>query len=99
MPKVTNLFTDPEARLISDEPIADGKRRAVVEVEGLLCRYCASRVRRALEELPGVEEVSFDPGMDRFILTYQGVLQAGDFRRAVRSVVVAPQVRDLLARI
>jgi len=98
MPRITNLFTSPQSRLISDGPVAQGQRQAVIEVEGLLCRYCACRVRRALASLPGVEQVSFDRGRDRFAVTYRGALGARDFRRAVRSVVIAPRLRDLLAR-
>ncbi len=56
---------------VDSEGEAVGNMRAVVNIKGMMCGHCESRVRSALETLPQVEsaDVSFESGKAELILT------------------------------
>lgn len=100
MPRVANILRRPEVSSVTPLPAdAPGASRVLVRVDGLACeRICVRRAAAALRELPGVVDVRFSPDPDRFTVETNGPPPREEaMARAVRSVVVAPWARRLIA--
>lgn len=97
MPGLRNIFERPEVASVRrrDDGITE------VRVTGLACStLCVRRAASALRALPGVADVTFADGPDRFLLTTSGPPPAeAAMARAVRSMVVAFWARRLVAGI
>lgn len=102
MPRIANLLRRPEVTSVSDAGPASpsaGRRAVEVQVDGLACSsICVRRTERALRALPGVRDVRFASGPDRFLVESDGPSpDRAAVERAVSAVVVAPWARRLLA--
>ena len=102
MPRLANLLRRPavtSVRVAAPGDPASGRRALEVQVDGLACdSLCVRRTERALRSLPGVVEVRFASGPDRFQVESSGPPpDPTAIERAVAAVVVAPWARRLLA--
>ena len=95
MPSVRNIFVTPNARVTSWRE--GGYPSTHVQVQGLLCNIlCVRRVKTALEGLPGVSEVEFDPRSDTFALKSATPLVMAEVRCSVLGQVVLLWLRNFL---
>jgi len=39
MPSLKNIWVNPKARLVMDQPRGAGERQAVIEVSGMICEF------------------------------------------------------------
>jgi len=102
MPRIANLLRRPEVTSVRAAAPADpasGRSALEIHVDGLACdSLCVRRTEGALRTLPGVVDVRFASGPDRFTLeTTEPPPDRAAIDRAVRAVVVAPWARRLLA--
>ncbi len=102
MPRIANLLRRPKVTSVAAAAPADpasGRRAVEVQVDGLACdSLCVRRTERALRSLPGVVDVRFESGPDRFRVESRGAPPEREaIERAVAAVVVAPWARRLLA--
>lgn len=102
MPRIANLLRRPEVttvRLVAPADPASGRSALEVQVDGLACdSVCVRRTKGALRAIPGVLDVRFAPGPDRFTLETVGPPpDRAAIARAIHAVVVAPWARRLLA--
>lgn len=95
MPSLRNLWTNPDALLLSDTPTeTPGIRRAEVRIRGLLCYLCSVRVTLFFEALPWVREITFHAQDDRFTLLYEGEENRfEELRAAVNAAVIGRKAR------
>ena len=102
MPSFGNIAVNPKAHVVEDAPAAgEGKRKAVVAVEGLVCNaVCVRRVLTSLETQPYVATVTREPDSDAFIVTYHGPTARGEeLAAAALAPVVAPGLRVFIERL
>ena len=61
------------------------KRKAtkVLKIDGMMCPHCEARVKKALEEVPGVENAVPDFHKGEAVLTLSGEVKEGDLIKAV----------------
>jgi hypothetical protein len=102
MPRLSNLLRRPEVtsvETVAPTDLASGRRALEVHVDGLACdSLCVRRTEGALRSIPGVVEVRFTSGPDRFRVESSGAPpDRAAIDRAVAAVVVAPWARRLLA--
>lgn len=102
MPRIANLLRRPEVTSVAAAAPADpstGGHAVEVHVDGLACSsICVRRTESALRSLPGVRDVRFRSGPDRFVVESMGPPpDRAAVERAVAAVVVAPWARRLLA--
>lgn len=102
MPRLANLLRRPAVTSVGPAAPADpsSNRSALeVQVDGLACdSLCVRRTETALKSLPGVVEVRFASGPDRFLVESSGPPpDRTAIERAVAAVVVAPWARRVLA--
>ena len=102
MPRLSNLLRRPEVtsvEAVAPADLAPGRRALDVYVDGLACdSLCVRRTDGALRALPGVVEVEFTSGPDRFRIESSGTSpDRAAVDRAVAAVVVAPWARRLVA--
>ena len=102
MPRLANLLRRPEVTSVAPAAPSDpgsGRSAVLVHVDGLACNsLCVRRTESALRGLPGVVEVRFAPGPDRFTVETSGPPpDRAQVDRAVHAVVVAPWARRVLA--
>ena len=102
MPRFANLLRRPEVtsvRAVAPADPASGRSALEVHVDGLACdSICVRRTEGALRALPGVADVRFEPGPDRFTMEAAGPPPDREaVARAIHAVVVAPWARRLLA--
>jgi len=104
MPRIANLLRRPEVvavTAVTPSDPASGRSAVLVHVDGLACdSLCVRRTDRALRALPGVRDVRFSPGPDRFTIETSGPPpDRAAVERALSAVVVAPWARRLLAAV
>ena len=104
MPRLANLLRRPGVTSVVAATPSDphsGRSAVLVHVDGLACSsICVRRTELALRDLPGVVEVRFMPGPDRFAVETSGPPpDRPAVERAVSAVVVAPWARRLLAAV
>ena len=77
-----------------------GHTQTEVAVRGLICHsLCVRRVKGALEDVSGVQEVRFVPDPDRFEVTYaDGATRVDELGKAVLGSVVMPRFREILEK-
>lgn len=102
MPRFLNLLRRPGVTSVTGATPSDprsGRSAVLVHVDGLACSsICVRRTESALRGLPGVVEVRFLSGPDRFTVETSGPPpDAQAVERAVSAVVVAPWARRFLA--
>lgn len=95
-----NIWVEPKVRLLSDVSLVGMRRRAEIEVTGLLCHtLCVNNVHRHLQRVEGVERIGFDSEADTFIVEYEGsAAKLEEMKRAIDASVVAKGVRRALSR-
>jgi len=102
MPRIANLLRRPEVtsvRPVAPAGPASGRSALEVHVDGLACdSICVRRTEGTLRTIPGVVDVRFAPGPDRFTLETIGPPpDRAAIARAIHGVVVAPWARRFLA--
>ena len=97
MPSLANLFVTPDAQVLVHTD-GEGAPITSVRVDGLMCNsLCVRRVKRGLQSLSGISEVSFNPATDTFQLNSMSALpDEYSVRNAVLRQVVFPGLRRLL---
>lgn len=95
-----NIWVEPKVRLLSDVSLVGMRRRAEIEVTGLICHtLCVSNVHRYLRKVEGVDRVGFDSDADTFIVEYEGsAAKLEELKRAIEASVVAKGVRRALSK-
>ena len=104
MPRLANPLRRPAVISVRDAaatPPSSNRRALEVQVDGLACdSLCVRRTESALRSLPGVVEVRFSSGPDRFRVESSGPPpDRAAIERAVAAVVVAPWARRFLAAV
>ncbi|MCE4604237.1 MAG: cation-translocating P-type ATPase [Aeropyrum sp.] len=62
-------------------------RVLVAKVKGVQCSFCESTIRKALEQIPGVREVSFSIAHEELLVRYvEGVVEPAEIERTLESL-------------
>ncbi|SHO45678.1 heavy-metal-associated domain-containing protein [Desulfopila aestuarii] len=57
---------------------------ATVKIKGMSCQHCVGSVKKALEAIPGVNDVTVD--LEKGEARYEGVVSRDDIKKAILNI-------------